>query len=100
MPKSSHGPISLTDAIERMESAGQNKVHDFKNHMEKEYEDLKQVLENIKPYLEDLKSKVETEAKAAKNQVETKVKENPWTALGIMAVFSFFIGWLIGHSKK
>lgn len=93
-------PSSLSEAIEKLESAGRGKVQDFKEILEKDYTELRKTLDDLKPYLDDLKSNVETEVKKTKNQVEGKVKENPWIALGIVGIIAFVIGWVFAQNKK
>lgn len=100
MAKQSGDPSSLTEAIQKLEKASHGKVQDFKEILEKDYTELRKTLDELKPYLEDLRSNVETEVKKTKNQVEEKVKENPWVSLGIVAVIAFVIGWIFSQNKK
>ncbi|MBL7544648.1 MAG: DUF883 family protein [Bdellovibrionaceae bacterium] len=91
---------SLSEAIAKLESVGQSKTQQIKEHLEKDYEEIKNALETMKPYLDEVKQKVEKEAKDTKNQVERKVKESPWLALGIVGLVAFFIGIFIGRRDK
>jgi ElaB/YqjD/DUF883 family membrane-anchored ribosome-binding protein len=100
MAKQSGNPTSLTEAIEKLENAGHGKVQDFKEILEKDYNELRKTMDDLKPYLENLKSNVETEVKKTKNQVEGKVKENPWIILGLVGLIAFVIGWVFASSKK
>ncbi len=80
---------TITDAIEHLEKAGgQTADH------------LNEAFENLKPYVENLKEKVEAGTKQAKTDVEDKVKENPWLALGLVGVVGLVIGWILGRDRR
>lgn len=100
MTKKTSELSSLTEAIEKLEAAGQGKVQDFKQILEKDYGDLRKTIDDLKPYLNDLKGNVEHEVKKTKNQVEEKVKDNPWLVLGIVGLIAFVIGWVFAQNKK
>ena len=100
MDKHSKDIKTLTDAINHLEKAGSNKVHDLHEAFGKNFDEVKKAFENLKPYMEDIKDKVETETKHAKHEAEHKIKENPWLALGIASLFGIFIGWLLGRDRK
>lgn len=100
MAKPSDSPKSLAEAIEKLESVGQSKTKEFKDLLEKDYQEILRALDDLKPYLDDVRKNVETEVSRKKNEVEVRVKENPWLALGIVGVIAFFIGWLIGGGRK
>jgi ElaB/YqjD/DUF883 family membrane-anchored ribosome-binding protein len=100
MSKSANGPSNLTEAIDRLENASQSKVQDFKEVLEKDLQYVKKAIDDMKPHFDKLKDNVETEVKKAKSEVEMQVKENPWMAVGIVAIFAFFIGWILGNHKK
>ena len=85
---------TLSEAIAHLENAGQSKSQDLKNMIEGDFEKIKKSLEEITPYFNDLKKTVEAQAQNTKNEVEAKVKENPWIALGVVGLFAFFIGWI------
>lgn len=97
-------PSSLSEAIDQLESASQSKAQEFKNILEKDYEELKSAIESLKPHLEELRDNVEGQVKSQykekKNEVEEKVKENPWLALGVIGLIAFVIGWILGQSRK
>lgn len=93
-------PSSLSEAIEKLENASHGKVQDFKEILEKDYNELRKTLDDLKPYLDDLKNNVESEVKKTKNQVEDKVKENPWVVLGLVGLIAFVIGWIFGQRKQ
>lgn len=100
MSKQSGPPTSLTEAIEKLENAGRGKVQDFKEILEKDYNELRKTLDELKPHLDELRTNVESEVKKTKNQVEGKVKESPWLTLGLVGLIAFVIGWVFASSKK
>lgn len=91
---------SLSDAIAKLESLSQSKTEKIREHIEKDYEQIKSALEDMQPYFDELKSKVESEAKATKSQVEAKVKESPWLAIGVISIVAFFLGLFLGRKDK
>ncbi len=100
MAKPSDSPKSLTEAIEKLESVGQSKAKDFKDLLEKDYQEILRALDDLKPYLDDVRKNVETEVSRKKTEVENKVKEHPFLALGIVGIIAFFLGWLLGGGRK
>lgn len=93
-------PTSISEAIEKLETASHGKLQDFKEILEKDYNELRKTLDDLKPHLDDLRANVEIEVKKTKNQVEEKVKENPWIAIGIVGLVAFVIGWILSQNKK
>lgn len=93
-------PTNLSEAIDRLENAGQNKFNDLKQNFEGEYQEIRRILDELQPHLKNLKGKIENETYQAKNQVEAKVKENPWLTLGAVGVVAFILGWIFGSHKK
>lgn len=91
---------NLSDAIEKLESAGHSKSSEFKNILEKDYEEIKKALESLKPYLDDLRVEVEKEVQTQQKNVEEKMQKNPWVTIGIVGVFAFVLGWIFGNHKK
>ncbi|MBC7370567.1 MAG: hypothetical protein H7326_03325 [Bdellovibrionaceae bacterium] len=100
MSKEKLNPKSLSEAIEQLESATHSKVDDFKNLLEKDYQEVRRTLDGLKPHLDGLKSKIETEAKNTKGQVEERIKDNPWVTLGAIGIVAFVIGWIFGQNRK
>lgn len=91
---------SLSEAIAKLESMSQSKTEKIREHIEKDYEEIKSALEDMRPYFDDIKNKVEQEAQATKTQVETKVKENPWIVIGVVGLIAFFLGLFLGRKDK
>ena len=100
MPDANKDFKTITEAIDYLEKTGSKTAHHLNETFGKDFEDVKKALENLKPYLENLKEKVESETKKTKNEVEVKIKENPWLALGIIGVIGIFIGWILGRDRK
>lgn len=91
---------SLAEAIAKLESISNEKADHLKQHIENDYEQIKSALESVRPYFDDIKEKAEQEAKEVKSQVEAKVKDNPWMAIGIVGIVAFFIGLFLGRDRK
>lgn len=96
----SKSPNSISEAIANLESAGQSKAQELRDHLEKDYKELQKALETLKPLLDDVKAKAESEAKAHKLKIEEEVKNNPWIALGVVGFIAFIIGWIFGSNRK
>jgi ElaB/YqjD/DUF883 family membrane-anchored ribosome-binding protein len=90
---------SLSEAIAKLEAVSQEKSQQLKEHFSKDYEEIKSALENLRPHLDEIKSKVEKETLEAKNKIENQVKENPWKTIGIVGLIAFIIGLLLGRKK-
>lgn len=93
-------PNNLSDAIRELDNVAPIQGKNFKEILEKDYEAVKAAIENIRPYLDDLKDNVGHEAKEMKKKTEEKVRENPWAALGIVGLVAFIIGLLIGNNRR
>lgn len=91
---------SLTEAIEQLEQASRSKVDGVKQDLEKEYHQLKKTVEDLTPYLADLKTKVENQVGKTKSEIEEKVKDNPWVVMAFVGIFAFIIGCLFGNSRR
>lgn len=100
MSKSSERPQSLSEAIAKLENVGQSKTKDFKDLLENDYKEILRAMEDIKPYLDDVKKKVETEVSKKKTEVESQMKENPWVVLGVVGIIAFILGWLLSGGRK
>lgn len=99
MSKFSNGPLSLAEAIERLENTDEGNVHNFKRP-EKEHDEVRKTLDELKPYLDHLRENVGNELKMRKNQVEQKVKESPWMALGVVGLLALIVGLLFGSRRR
>jgi ElaB/YqjD/DUF883 family membrane-anchored ribosome-binding protein len=99
MTTKKNDPKSLSEAIERLENATHSKVDDFKNLLDKDYHEVRKALEDLKPILDGLRGKVETEAAKTKNQVEERIKGSPWMTIGFVGFIAFVVGCFIGHQN-
>ena len=99
MSNSSHIK-SLADAIEKLEKAGTAKANDIKQNFEQDYTELKKTVDDLKPYLNDLKTKVENQVAATKSDIEENLKNNPWAAIAFVGIIAFIIGCLFATKKK
>ena len=93
-------PKTLTEAIESLEALSHEKADDLKRTFEDEYHELKKTVDELKPYLEELKQKVESQVVKTKNEIEDKVKENPWATLAFIGFIAFILGCLFGRRTK
>lgn len=100
MPSEKDSAKNLSEAISELEKFASGKSADAKEIIQRELADFKKTLNDLKPQLERLKDTVANEATDAKKRAEDKVKENPFMALGIVALIALVIGWILGHSKK
>lgn len=96
----SKNPGSLSEAISNLESAGQSKAQELRDHLEKDYKEIQKALETLRPLMEDVKARAENEVKATKGQIEEQVKSNPWVALGVVGLIAFVLGWFFGSNRK
>ena len=85
-----------------MEEGNQGDGHpkgDFRSRVYDELHSLEETLEKLKPHLEDIKGRVESEAKRAKHSVEDQVQKNPWVAIGLVGLIFFVLGCLFSRSR-
>ena len=99
MKKSTKNIKTLSEAIEHLENTGAQKKEEFKDLFGENFEDIKKAFSELKPHLDHLKDKVESETEKTKNEVEVKVKENPWLVLGIVAIVGFIVGCLFTRKR-
>lgn len=101
MPSNHHGePKTLSEAIERLERATQNKTQEFREILGKDYSDLRKAIDDLKPHLEGLGEQVKSHVGEARKSVENKVQDNPWTTLAIAGIFGLILGWIFGFSSR
>lgn len=86
-PKNFRSAIDEIDKIDELERNTDNGGHDFKARLEQE-------LHKIEDTLSDLKTKYGDEFKNKKNMVENEVKNNPWAAIGIVALVFLILGMI------
>lgn len=91
---------SINEAIAKLEALSHSKTDDLKGNIADNYNEIKKALDGVKPYLDEIKDKVENEASQAKEKIELSVKENPLMVLGIVGLVAFLIGLFLGRSRK
>lgn len=94
-------PRNFSQAIDELEDHGHHgngngHGSDMRARLERELHKIEETLKSLKPHLDDITHKVGDEAKKAKKQVEDKVSENPWAALGIVGLIFFVLGVVLG----
>jgi len=101
MPANHHSePKTLSEAIERLERATQSKTQEFREILGKDYSDLRKAIDDLKPYLGDLGSRVTDQVGEAKKSVEAKVQDNPWLTLAVAGVIGLVLGWIFGFGSR
>jgi ElaB/YqjD/DUF883 family membrane-anchored ribosome-binding protein len=100
MRKTQNDIKTLSEAIHHLEKSGQHKTKDLQEAFGKEFSEIKEAFENLKPQLEKMKEAAAEEAHQVKKDVEKNVKEHPWISLGIASLVGIFIGWLFGRGSK
>ncbi|MEI7974090.1 MAG: hypothetical protein WCH11_06970 [Bdellovibrio sp.] len=100
MRKTQNDIKTLSEAIRHLEKSGQHKAKDLHEAFGKEFSEIKEAFENLKPQLENIKETFEEEASQIKRDVEKNVKEHPWMALGIVGLIGILLGWLMGRGSK
>lgn len=99
MAKSVKDIKTITEALEHLEKTGTDKAKDIKEVFGENFEEIKKAFENLKPSLDSLEEKISSEAKKTKNEVEAKVKENPWLVIGVVAFIAFIVGCFITRKR-
>lgn len=100
-------PKDLSQAIDEMEKQNRHNgngnghgLDELKARLESEFHRLEDTLNSLKPDLEDLKERAQSQAKKAKNKVEEEVHKNLWTSLGVVGLVFFVIGFLFGSRRS
>ncbi|MGE0763524.1 MAG: YqjD family protein [Bdellovibrionales bacterium] len=118
MSERKSAPHNLSDAIRRLEKAtnGNGQSH---SPLSEDIENIKKALEDLKPHLHKLKNdagaaaaetfdstvkhvretfdKSQESVKDMGKELDRRVHENPWWALGIVGLIAFLIGYLLGR---
>lgn len=95
-------PKNFSQAIDELEdeTPHTNGNGDFRARIQSELNNLEETLAKLRPHIEDLSSKVGSEAKKAKEKVDEQVKENPWAAIGIAGLIFFILGFLFASRRN
>ncbi len=91
---------TLSEAIAQLEQVGKTKSAEMKNLFGSDFSELKKSLEDLRPYLDTLKTKVESEVIRSKSEIEDKIIKNPWLTFAIVGFVAFVIGCLVSAKKK
>ena len=91
---------TLSEAIAQLEQAGKTKSVEMKNLFGNDFSELKKSLEDLRPYLDNLKTKVESEVIHSKNEIEDKITKNPLLTLAIVGFVAFILGCFVSAKKK
>lgn len=98
MSKKNDSPQTLSEAIKNLEEHTTSKAKDFGGILEKDFKEVVRAFEELKPFIKDLKEKVNHEVQEKKDHVELKLKQNPWMVVGIAGIFAFILGWILKES--
>jgi len=93
-------PKNFSQALNELENATDSDGSDFRGRLQAELNNIEATLSKIKPHLNDIKDRVGTEAKKAKETVEDQVQKNPWAAIGIVGLIFFVLGFLLRGSRR
>lgn len=108
MSSKGNGPGSLREAIEKLEGSEGGTGKNGRSSLADDVENLKRAIGELRPHLQKIsESASETaseifnenvaRAKKATTDVEKKIEEHPWWALGIVGLVAFLIGYLLGR---
>lgn len=90
-------PKNFSQALEELEDLSNGTAQDLKTKLQSELHRLESKIADLKPQLEEIKNRVQDEAKKAKGKVEDQVKENPWATIGIVGLIFFVLGFLFSR---
>lgn len=104
MAANGKGPHNLSEAIRRLEAAAEG---NGRSAISEDLETIKNTLRDLKPHLAEAFEETLTSAKekikegkekatALGHNVDDKVHEHPWWAIGIVGLIAFLLGFLIG----
>lgn len=91
---------SLTEAIEKLEAASSSGASQLKQTLEADYHDIRKTIDELKPFLNNMKSKMESQIDKTKTEVEVKLKENPWAAIAFAGLLGLAVGAYLAKSGK
>jgi ElaB/YqjD/DUF883 family membrane-anchored ribosome-binding protein len=98
----SQRPKTFSQAIDDLEDqqAEQGNGHEFRSRLEREVHRMEEMLERMKPHLDDIGGKVGEEAHKARRRVEHEVKKNPMAAIGIVGLIAFILGFIFAMRRR
>ncbi len=106
--RSNGAPHNITEAIRSFEEATMSKASELESVLGKDYKQVKQVMEDLKPYAEEIGENIADSAyekidqgwdatKRWSHEVDRQVHENSWKALAAASFIALALGYLIGR---
>lgn len=93
-------PKTLSEAIQNLENATRSKSREIKEILGDDFAELKKALDDLKPHLKGVGNAVGQEMHSKKDEIESRITDNPWITVGIVGLVSFFFGWIFGFSGR
>lgn len=87
-------PGSLNEAIEEIEK---NRTQGPKSQFEDELERIKKTLDDLSRRASASLDEGLDSARKVGKEIDEKVHENPWMAIGVFAFIAFLFGFLLGR---
>ncbi|MGE4130165.1 MAG: YqjD family protein [Bdellovibrionales bacterium] len=87
-------PRTFSKAIEDLEKLTNGAAQELPKRLQEELAKVEETLKNLKPQLEEIKTKVGDELKEGKSKAEAQIQQNPWAAMGVVALVFFILGLL------
>lgn len=87
-------PRGLSDAIDELEATLEP------SRLEAELRRVQDLLNRVRPQVDEMTEKFGDGAKRAKAKAESKIEEHPWATLGLVGVIFLVIGFLLGSSRR
>lgn len=93
-------PKNFRSAIDELERNTDGNGQDFRARLEQELHKIEDTLAKLKPHIDDIKSKVSDEFHTTKDKVEKQVQQNPWAAVGVVALVAFILGLIFSPKGR
>lgn len=61
---------------------------------------LGELLDQIKPYVQDFSGQVEAQAESAKSKIEAEISQRPLATLGVLSLVAFGVGFFLGSRGR
>lgn len=105
------GTLRIEEALEFLNSKLEGKRDEIDRLINEKYSNLKEVIrgatdsgkemmEKTKQTMEEAVGKGEERAKEMAAEIDKRVHNNPWLAIGIAAASGFLLSYLIGAGKR
>ncbi|MCB0408551.1 MAG: hypothetical protein KDD34_10120 [Bdellovibrionales bacterium] len=93
-------PQNMSEAIDQLGGKATDKINEVREFLEKDFDKVQKLVEDLKPKLNEMKDRLETEVNEKSKLVNQKVEQNPWMAVGVVGLVMFIFGWVLGQSKR